>query len=348
MGLPGKQPVDLSPNCINPPGVYDWYFFTVELQTALSAGMPFVRAVSIVASDSHKRTIRRAGNIILQHLQKSSASKAVSQASAIPPLIRHMLVVGLRGGDAGSVLRLVVDHYGWLLDIRGQILRVTAYPSILLILGTGVMIMRDTAIATLTGKATTVDAAREAAYTYALPVLLGAVAAVIFAWILYLPGIRGVYDRIILTAPVIGKTVRQYSQAVFFRVLGILVEAGMPITDAWITAGRVMPNLHMARSLEPGLRFLRDGEPLEEAMRQTKLLDRDGRAMAAVGEAAGSIPGLLQRYSAYREMELRSRVKMMTSLLGLPCLAIIAMGYFISPVWLAVLAFLLVFIRRMI
>lgn len=354
LGLHGRQHTDLSPASINPPGVYDWYFFTLELQTSLSAGLPFVQAVSLVATDAPKHAIRRAGNIILQQLQHSSASKAIMQASAIPPLIRQMLVVSLRGGDTGPVLRMVVDHYGWLLDIRGQVLRVIAYPAMLTILGAAIMILRDVAMATLARqqdpqvaeRLSAGEAAVQASLRYGLPILAGAVAGIVLAWLVYLPGIRTVFDRIVVTAPVVGKIIRQYSQAVFFRVMAVLMEAGMPVTDAWNMSARVMPNEHLGKAMEQGLRFLRDGEPLEEALRQTNVMDRESNSMAAIGEVAGTVPAALRRYSAYREMELRSRVKMITSLLGLPCLVIIALGYFHNSAWLAALVFVLVFIRR--
>lgn len=344
-----KKKSYLNQGSFGTPSARDWYFFSVELQTAISAGVPFVRALELVGAGSGRRAVGRAADLILVRIREGAgASSAISNISDIPPLIRNLLIVGLRGGDAPAALRHIISHYGWVLDIRGQVLRVITYPGMLVLCGALVMVLRDVAIAGVTGSMETGDAAITYSIRYFLPIMAGGVAAVILAWLIHLPGIRPGYDRVVLTAPIVGKMILQYSQAVFFRVLALLIEAGMPITDAWLTAIDSVPNSHVGRNLEPGIRYLQDGESLAEALRQTHIMDQESRAMAAVGGTAGTMPGLLRKYSSYREDELRNRVRMLTAVLGFPCLGIIALGYFQNPGWLGALAFLLVFARRVV
>ncbi len=331
------------------PSARDWYFFAVELHTSLNAGMPFIPALELVGASSGRRAVSRASNEILRRIRAGAgATSAIADLRDIPPLIRNLMIVGLRGGDAPAALRHVVSHYRWILDIRSQILRAIAYPTALVFAGAFIMVLRDVAIATLTATMSTGDAAVKFFIYYYLPIMAGAVLGIIFAWFIRIPAVRPAYDRVILTAPIVGKMILQYSQAVFFRVAALLIEAGMPVTDAWVTATDSLPNGHVGRRLESGLRFLQDGESLTEALRQTHIMDAESRGLAAVGEAAGTTPATLRKYSDYREMELRNRVKMVTSVLGLPCLGIVALGYFQHSLWLGGLAFLLVFARRMV
>src|SRR5690606_38983106 len=104
-------------------------------------------------------------------------------AREIPVLIRNLLLVGMRGGDVSEALRQVVNHYSWLMEIRGRILRAVTYPGMLVILGTAVMVGRDTTIASMLGKMTTEQALVFYTLKYCLPVLYGVVAAIIVAWL---------------------------------------------------------------------------------------------------------------------------------------------------------------------
>ncbi len=347
-GTRGKV-LDQSPGGYGTPNIRDWYFFAVELQTALSAGVTFVDALRLVGTTSGRSSIRKSAQFLLHHLQQGhSAALAVGEASNIPPLIRNLLIAGLRGGDVPAVLRHIVDHYSWLLELRGRILRAIAYPSFLLVAGALVMIFRDVAIATLTGQASTSEAVVATSLKYLLPIITAAAAAVIVAWMIYTPPVKPHFDRIILTAPVIGKMVRSYALAVFYRVLSILLNTGMPVTNAWILAQQSVPNHHISSEMQTGLRYLQDGEPLHEALRHTQKADKQAQAMVAVGESVGTAAALLRRYAEWREDELKNRSRMLTSLIGLPCIALIALGYFVSTSFLAALAFLIVLARRLV
>lgn len=331
------------------PHVRDWFFFSLELETALNAGVSFIEAIRLIAASSPKKAIRRSAEIILFKLKEGgNLAAALSHAREIPNLIRNLLIVGIRGGNTSEALRQVVEHYNWLLEIRSRILRAITYPAMLVILGTAVMIGRDTAVASLTNKMSTEEALLHYTLHYSMPILLGALIAVIIAWVVYTPAVRPYFDRIILTAPVVGKIVKHYSLAVFYRVLAVLTKAGLPITDGWILASQSVPNHHLGQQMQVGLRYLQDGEPLSEALKHAQMTDSSGKAMAAVGETAGDTSTLLRKYSDYRTEQLRNKVVMLTALLGPIALGFVFLGYFVNVGALTCLAFLIVLIRRLI
>lgn len=331
------------------PNVRDWYFFAVEMQTALSAGVPFVDALRLVGTTSARRSIRTSSQFLLQRMQSgNSATQAINDAGDVPPLIRNLLVAGMRSGNLPTVMRQITEHYGWLLEIRGRILRAIAYPTFLLVAGTLIMIIRDVVIDTQTKGVSTSAAVISNSLYYLIPVLTAAAAAVIIAWAIFTPLAKPHFDRVILTAPVIGKMVKSYTLTVFYRVFSLLLGSGMPITNAWILAQKSAPNHYIGSHLQTGLRFLQDGETLEEALKQSKAADAGGKAMAAVGESVGTASTLLQRYATWQEDELKNKSRMLISLIGLPCIVLVGLGYFVSPVFLAVLAFLIVLARRLV
>lgn len=326
-----------------------WYYFLLELRTALAAGVSFVEAVTLVGQNTKNRSIRRATSGVLVRLADGkSIADALAAATVIPPLVRNVILAGIRGGNLPDALDNLVSHYLWLLELRSLILRVIMYPASLVVLGAAVMVFRDTTIASMTGAMGTTQALVAYSMRYFLPILLGAGAAVILAWVISTAWIKPLFDRVVLTAPLVGKLVHRFAIARFLRELSALIEAGMPITSAWIYAGQAAGNGSVSAKLQNGLRYLQDGESLETALRHTQQFPREVLTMAATSSVSGSGPGLLRRYAQWVEDDMKSRLRMSTKVVGFICLPFIALGYFVNPLFLAVLAVLLMFARRIV
>lgn len=342
---PTAKPADSS---YGTPALRDWYFFTLELRTALESGVGFIQALELVSRNSHSRGIRQAVLQVLQRLKENqSIATALAEARQIPAVVRNLLLVGLRGGNMSAMMEQMTAHYSWLLEMRGRILKAIAYPSMMVILGLLVFIGRDVAISTMTGGDTSAAVAR-ALGRYALFPALAAALAVLCAWLISTPLLRGWFDHVVLTAPLIGKLIRKYCLAVFLRVYALLQEAGLPVTQGWLLAIQSVPNAHIAQQLHRGLHFLQDGESLPAAMKQTGLFGGDALMMAATGSSTGSSAFSLQKYAHFEEQEMKLTVRMLLTFVYPICLFLLAVGYFISIWALVALAFLLVFARRVI
>jgi len=138
---PSAKPVESS---YGTPALRDWYFFTLELRTALESGVGFVQALELVSRNSHSRGIRQSVLQVLQRLKENqSIAAALAEARQIPAVVRNLLLVGLRGGNMSVMMEQMTSHYSWLLEMRGRILKAIAYPSMMVILGLLVFIGRD-------------------------------------------------------------------------------------------------------------------------------------------------------------------------------------------------------------
>lgn len=328
--------------------VVDWYMFLLELRTSIAAGMPFVETVRMLASGHSRRSLRRMCKRLLLLLQEGRGTEdALRQSKEMPILVRQLIVAGVRGGDLPGTLDLAVQHFRWLVDFRRRLLRELIYPASLVVLGTLVMIMRDTAIANLTQNVPVMDALLHYTVVYGQPIMVAVIAAVLLAWLVYTPVVKPWFDRVVLTMPVIGKMVHHYSMMMFYRVLSLLYRSGMPITQAWPQAVQAVPNDHIAQQLAVGVRYLQDGEPLATALRHTRAGMELDHAGVTVAEASGSVPEMLQRMAKLPEQALTEKRNFLAMILGLLCLPLVAMGFFLHPMFLGLAAFLLVFARRM-
>ena len=219
------------------------------------------------------------------------------------------------------------------------------YPSAQLILGALVMTGRDVILANMKGIPVP-DALLTYSRLYFGPIIIGAGLALLITWLMRTPSVRPLYDKTILTAPLLGKLVKNYCIASFFRMLAMLIQVGMPITSAWTTAARGVMNAEITRRLNVGLHYLQDGESLETAMKHTNLIPKDARRYADVGALSGNIPMLLDKYAKATEDQVLNLVRGSVKLLMVLTLPLVVLGYFCSPIFLGALAFVMVFFRK--
>jgi type IV pilus assembly protein PilC len=122
-------------------------------------------------------------------------------------------------------------------------------------------------------------------------------------------------DRTALKVPVIGEILKQAAIARFCRTLAITFAAGVPLVDALkIVAGATGNRIYD----EAALRIRGDvsvGHQLQLAMQQTDLFPPMVVQMAAIGEEAGSLDGMLVKVAEAYEEEVSNAVDALSSLL---------------------------------
>ncbi|MGI8908465.1 MAG: type II secretion system F family protein [Candidatus Sumerlaeaceae bacterium] len=331
------------------PSNRDWFFFSLELRTLLSAGVPVIQALKLLETSSERLRVKRAAGLVGARLaQGSSLVAAVRGDRDLPLLVQALLILGQQSGRLTTTLDLIVRHYQWMLEIRGLILRSIWYPAALVVLGSFIMVGRDTTIASMTGKMDTIQAFWHYLNVYFGPVVMGTIAALIVSTAIKLRQFRRAVDAFILTVPGLGGVSKKYAVGVFFEVLSATVEAGMPVTLGYEMAAASAPNVIIGERLAKWVHYIADGESLGETLRQTGVLDPDALAMVIAGEASAEAPFLMRRLASYYHDEIRVRTRMLVSIYTPFSIPVVAIGYFISASVLGWLAFVLVFLFRII
>jgi type IV pilus assembly protein PilC len=316
------------------------------LRAAIEAGVPVVTALRIVADSAERDRIRRMSLGIAERIaQGIPFDRAMDeQRVGTPDFMRSLLLAGQRSGTLSNSLAMLERHFKWLIEIRAAVLRVVWYPLVLTVFGTAVFIVRDTAIAAVKGadsKATFLSAL----VGYGVP-LVGAILA---AWLVsrgfFLPGVRRaarrVTDRIILFVPGLSELARRFAIGSFLEVLAATIEAGMPVVAGYDLAVKACPNRVIAGQLSAGIHYLRDGEHITEALRQTRALDREALAMVAAGEISGHGPSLMRKLAGYYDEAIRNLSQVLVRVTAPVFVLGIALGFFIAPPILAGVAFVL-------
>jgi len=176
---------------------------------------------------------------------------------------------------------------------------------------------------------------------YGLYLILGAVLGGVLFWqAMRTPRFKLVFDRWLLTVPLLGKLLRGLDGARFARTLATLFAGGAPLLDSLKGAQRTIGNSHMRDRLDGAITQVREGASLAGALKRANVLPPMMTHMIAAGERAGAVPIMLDKSAAQLEEEFDTASTVALRLLE-PAI-IIAMG---GAVMLIVVAILLPILR---
>lgn len=142
-------------------------------------------------------------------------------------------------------------------------------------------------------------------------------------------------DRLSLRLPVAGGILRMVAVARFARTLGTLLRSGVPIITALDIVKHVVGNSVLSAVIEEAKAAVQEGNSL------AKPLERSGQFppmvvhMIAVGEQSGQVEEMLDNVSNAYEMQVDSKLSVMTSLLE--PLMILFMGVAVALIVFAIL-----------
>ena len=117
-----------------------------------------------------------------------------------------------------------------------------------------------------------------------------------------LASFKAAFDALLLRLPLFGKHQLRRNLRDFWFSLGMLLEAGLPMLDAFPKALSTVDNLVVRAKLAPAASALKRGSGLTEALRGLPWPgSSDALYFVATGESSGELPALLRRYVAQED-----------------------------------------------
>jgi general secretion pathway protein F len=224
-----------------------------------------------------------------------SIAKAGRKAGVLTPLEAALIGAGEGSGDPTGVLKKLGDYYTQRDTEWRQIRSRTTSPALLAVAA----LLIPPIPQLYTGAMTAV-----AYFTHFFAVTGGAAALVLGGRWLWQRFERSkpapermVWDRLILSLPVIGGLHRRRCLADFWSALAMLEEAGVPLFEAFPMAVNVVNNGVLQQALAPVLQVLHKGQSLASALKASALFRADHLIIGMVhsGESAGRLAEHLQR-----------------------------------------------------
>jgi len=121
-------------------------------------------------------------------------------------------------------------------------------------------------------------------------------------------------DRMLLKVPVVSDVVRHAVMERFFRILGSMLRAGVPIPDALTSATEATNNLVYEKALDSSRAEVMRGDGLARPLSRTGLFPGVAGQMLRVGEESGTLDQQLELAADYFSSELDYKLKRLTTL----------------------------------
>ena len=304
--------------------------FSRQLGGLLSAGVPMSRALTVIEKETTHPVAKTIWHDIHQRVQdgQSLAQAMQAQGAIFPSVHIAMVRAGEAGGFLDVVLAQVADFLEKQRELRTRVLGALIYPALLGVIATAVVVFLliwfipkfeeifeqfGQQLPLLTRFIQGVSAILTEHGIWAAVGLLIVVVGTRFA--LATPKGKYVFERAVLNTPGLKHAVFQLSRVRFCRMLGTLLEAGVPLLRALSVAREAAGGQIMQQQLLQTESRVQQGEALSQSLSAApQLIPLSVMETISVAEASGSLSQELKRLANYQEKELDRRLKTLVAL----------------------------------
>jgi type IV pilus assembly protein PilC len=299
--------------------------FTTSLATLAGAGIPIVKALSILEGQTRPGPFKR---VLAELVEDVSAGTSLSEALAkhegvFDPLYASMA----RAGEAGGVLDRILERLAAFREkaalIRSKVLGAMIYPAVVALVACGVV---AAVIVWVIPKFKDIFESFDAELPAITQVLLDVSDFAVRRWyvvfgapllLFLLHGLmlrrsaayRYRVHRWALAVPIAGEVLKRSLIASFARTFGTLIEAGVPHLDALAIVRDTATNDVLAAGVEDIRKTVREGEGIARPMGESGVFDDLVVNMVDVGEATGELDRMLLRVADAYEASVDRRIE---------------------------------------
>jgi type IV pilus assembly protein PilC len=322
-----------------------------QLGAFISAGLPLVDAVRLIAEEAPNSSLKRVMNEVEVGLRGGDTlSDCFDRHPKIfPAFYRGILRSAELTGQLDTVLAQLAGYLEKDLATRRKIKSAMIYPIVVALMSiVTVVVLAGWVLPQFKSFFASLDA------TLPLPTRMmlaatdfladwwwallggGAVLALIVFGAIRTERGRYTRDRFLLALPVLGDTIRFVLVERFCRILAAMVGAGVPLPEALRVATESLRNLVFVRALSSVGESMLRGEGLAQPLTATGLFPVTATQMIRVGEETGTLDAQLETTAEYYEGELRYKIDKLTALFE--PLVIVAMGVVVGFVAVALVS----------
>jgi type II secretory pathway component PulF len=299
--------------------------FTRLLSSLLAAGVPLSRALIILGKEASNPVAASKWKAIYDSVVDgiTLADSMATMPETFPRVYVAMVAAGETGGFLDLVLAQIADFQLRERDLRGKVTAAMLYPVILLVLAIAVMIVLMTffiprfqkMFETFGGQLPLLTRMIIGvshwirSYGIFVAVGLGVAAFMVRNWIASEHG-RRKWEGFIIRVPVLGPLLSQFAMARFCRMLGTLLNAGVPLVQALNVARRSIGNQILVDAVSNSIERVKEGAQLGASLADCRsLFPGSVLEMISVGEESGKLDQELIRIAAVTEGDLDRNLK---------------------------------------
>ena len=316
--------------------------FNQQFVTLTRAGLPILKGLDLLVGNIKNRRLRT-------HLQSVHAkvktgmplSEAFQSEGVFPPIYTTSIMAGEKSGSLPEVIERYVAYQKVALGARKKILVSLIYPAVLVFLVFILILFLVTyVVPEFASLYESMDA--QLPYMTQLLVAFGVTAnenlwlialAVVgigssLAWWFRSDRIRDSLDGFKLKIPVFGQIWIKYQVSQLCRLLGTLLQGGIPLLQALETTGASLGSRLLRESIAQSREMVREGQPLSRGLAAAGIFPSLAVEMVNVGESTGSLPAMLHSVAEFFDDDVNTMMSAALSLIE-PAIMIF-MGIFVA------------------
>lgn len=303
---------------------------TRQLATLINAGFPLVSALDALLPQTKSHRFKK---ILAQTKDSIVEGKSFAQAlSQYPSIFSPLYINMVRAGETSGTLEIVLERLADISerqqDLVNRIQTALAYPIFMSVIGVLVLFVLLTYIVP---SITTIFA--DMNQVLPLPTRLLILLSDFFKsfwWIILIilvaAGValhqtkktengRYVYDKTLLSFPILGILAKKLAVARFARTLGSLLENGVSMLIALDIVKNIAGNLLISNAVETAAQEVGKGQALWAALNEGRIFPQLSIQMIQVGEQSGELEAMLNKIADVFEKEAESSILRLTSYL---------------------------------
>ncbi len=308
----------------------DLAIFTRQFATMISAGLPLVQCLDILAKQSSKPSF---GRVIAEVTREVESGSTLSDAlgkhkTVFDDLFRNMVAAGEAGGVLDEILMRLATYIEKADALKRKIQSAMVYPAVVLTVALGATAFMLIFIIPTFAKmfmdfggelplpTKIVLALSNFLQHFWWTIVLAIVAAAV-AFQRYYSTENGkrVVDGLMLKFPVLGDVLLKGGVARFTRTLGTLISSGVPILSGLEITARTAGTKIIAESIMTARASIREGETVSAPLKASGVFPPMVVQMISVGEQTGALDEMLTKIAVFYEAEVDTAVDTLTSII---------------------------------
>ncbi len=331
----------------------DMVIFTRQLATMINAGVPLVRSLATLQSQTESQSLKKHVTAISKDIEGgTSFGEALEKHPTVfSPVYINMVKAGEAGGILDDILKKLAVQQEKDDSIRKKFKSAMAYPMVLIFITFSVFIGLMTFVVPKIGKII-IDLGGEGAEVPTLTKAMLSISDFMTSKWYFLVGItiiiviflhkylktpegRKKKDRLLLKIPVLKTVVAKVAVARFARTFASLMSAGVSVIESIEVTSKAVGNSIVEDELLAASKEVSEGQPFSVPLANSKIFPPIVSQMLAVGEETGQIGEILIKVADFYEEEVDATVESLSSILE--PIMIVVMGGMVALIAISVI-----------
>ncbi|HEV3315626.1 MAG TPA: type II secretion system F family protein [Candidatus Angelobacter sp.] len=308
----------------------DIAIFFRQFSVMIDAGLPLVQCLEILAGNQENAAFQKCLNGVRNSVEGGST---LSNAMRLYPKVFDDLTTNMiEAGEAGGILDVILQRLATYVEkavkLKAAVKSALIYPvSVITIAGLVVGLLLKYVVPIFanmfSGMGVELPLATKIVVNLSYIVgrfwwvLIGALVLLFFGLrqVRKDPKGRYLFDKFLLSVPVLGQVLRKIAVARFTRTLGTLITSGVPILEGLAITARTSGNAVLEDALMKVRKAVEEGRTIVDPLKESGVFPNMVTQMIGVGEATGAMDAMLQKIADFYEDEVDAATKNLLTLM---------------------------------